>query len=251
MELRNIPLENLVPSKSLRSETTDITELVDSIREHGLLQPIRVRPLDNGLFQIIAGHRRFLSHRALGRDVISAVVVEETDEATAVQGIVENLQRENLTPLELTQGIRELVTVFKLTTEQIGQAISKSPTQVRNWIRLSQLPTDIIEKIESGEGRQQTVTGLTPRHLRSFISDMPSEEEVSRSPEAAALYEERVTNLRRFQKEVEGRDARLNAHMADEVAVMQEGEIVECAPCERIYTSPRHPYTKRLLASIL
>lgn len=130
MEVQDIPLEKLVPSRNLRIESGDISELMVSIKEHGLLQPIRVRPITNGMYQIIAGHRRFLSHRMLGRRTISAVVVEETDEAAAVQGIVENLQREDLTPIELAQGIRELVTGFNLTTEQIGQAVSKSPGQI-------------------------------------------------------------------------------------------------------------------------
>ena len=239
MEVLEIALNKLVPSRNLRSESNDISELVDSIREHGLLQPIRVRPLNDGLYQIIAGHRRFLSHRALGRNVISAVVVEETDKAAAVQGIVENLQRENLTPLELTQGIRELATGFNLTIEQIGQAISKSPTQVRNWIRLSQLPADIIEKIESGEGRQQVVTGLTPRHLRSFVSDIPTEEEIAHNPEAAALYEERINSLRQFQKEVEAKDARLNAHMADEVARrVKKGQTTVAEAVDAVLANP-------------
>lgn len=218
MEVQDIPLDKLVPSRSLRSESGDISELVESIREHGLLQPIRVRPTGKGLYQIIAGNRRFLSHRVLGYRTISAVVVEETDEAATVQGIVENLQRENLTPLELAQGIRELATGFDLTPEQIGQAVSKSPSQVRNWIRISRLPDDILQKIESGEGRQQVVTGLTPRHIQPFVSDLPSDEEVARSPEAAALYEDRISNVRQFQQEIDARGIHINAHMTDEVA---------------------------------
>lgn len=229
MEVRDIPLDKLVPSRNLRTESGDIGELVESIREHGLLQPIRVRPMGNGLYQIIAGHRRFLSHRMLGRSTISAIVVEETDEATAVQGIVENLQRENLTPLELAQGIRELVTGFNLTAEQIGQAVSKSPAQVRMWMRLSRLPTDILEKIESGEGRQQIVTGLTPRHIEPFISDLPSDEEAARNPEAAVLREDRITNVRQFAREYETRGIHINAHMADAVARSVKKEQVTVA----------------------
>jgi ParB/RepB/Spo0J family partition protein len=218
MDVLDIPLDKLVPSRNLRTESGDIEELVESIREHGLLQPIRVRPTGKGLYQIIAGHRRFLSHRVLGLRAISAVVVDETDEAAAVQSIVENLQRENLTPLELAKGIRELATGFDLTSEQIGQAISKSPSQVRNWIRLSRLPDDVLEKIESGEGRQQIVTGLTPRHIQPFVSDLPSDEEVTHNPDAAALYENRIISVRQLQQEIGDRGIHINAHMADEVA---------------------------------
>ena len=239
MEVRDIPLDKLVPTRSLRSESGDIGELVESIREHGLLQPIRVRPTGKGLYQIIAGHRRFLSHRVLGYPTISAVVVEETDEAAAVQGIVENLQRENLTPLELAQGIRELATGFDLTPEQIGQTISKSPSQVRNWIRLSRLPDDVLEKIESGEGRQQIVTGLTPRHIQPFVSDLPLDEEVTRNPEAAALYADRITSVRQFQQEVEARGIHINAHMADEVARrVKKGQATVAEAIDAVLANP-------------
>lgn len=218
MEVRDIPLDKLVPSRNLRTESGEIEELVQSIREHGLLQPVRVRPIGNGLYQIIAGNRRFLSHRMLGRSTISAVVVEETDEATAVQGIVENLQREDLTPLELARGIRELAAGFNMTPEQIGQAVSKSPSRIRTWMRMSLLPADILERIESGEGRQQVVTGLTPRHIEPFISDYPSDDEVARDPEKAALKEERDNSIRQFTKEYEIRGVHINAHMTDEIA---------------------------------
>lgn len=249
MEVRDIPLDKLIPSRSLRTESGDINELVESIREHGLLQPIRVRPTGRGLYQIIAGHRRFLSHRVLGLRNISAVVVEETDKAAAVQSIVENLQRENLTPLELAQGIRELATGFDLTPEQIGQAVSKSPSQVRNWIRLSRLPDEVLEKIESGEGRQQIVTGLTPRHIQPFVSDLPSDEEVTRSPEAAALYENRIINVRQLQQEIEARGIHINAHMADEVARRVKKEQATVAEAidavlanPELYRPTRFPY---------
>lgn len=239
MEVRDIPLDRLVPSRNLRTESGDINELVESIREHGLLQPIRVRPIGNGLYQIIAGHRRFLSHRMLGRRTISAVVVEETDEAAAVQGIVENLQREDLTPLELAQGIRELVTGFNLTPQQIGQAISKSPSRVQLWIRLSRLPSDILEKLQSGEGRQQTVSGLTPRHIEPFVSGMPSDDEVAHDPQAAALREDKVSTIRQFQQEAESRSAHITANMADEIARrVKKGQATMAEAIDAVLANP-------------
>lgn len=217
MDVRELPLDRVVPSRNLRTEGVDDTELVESIREHGLLQPIRVRPVGSGMYQIIAGNRRFLAHRALGRRTISAVVVEETDQAAAAQGIVENLQREDLTPVELAQGIKELATGFGLDPEEIARAISKSAAQVRLWFRLSRLPEEVLTKLESGEGRTHHVTGLTPRHLQPLVSDMPTEDEVARDPAAAARYDETLATVKHFQEEIDRRGVRVNAHMADAI----------------------------------
>lgn len=252
MQIRELPLQDLVPSRNLRTEGMNVGELVESIREHGLLQPIRVRPVGGGLFQIIAGHRRFEAHRQLGRLAISAVVVEETDKSAAVQSIVENLQREDLTPLELAQGIRELGTGFRLTVDEIARAISKSVGQVRTWIRLSRLPDEVLQKLESGEGRTQEVRGLTARHLQPFVSDMPTEEEVARDPRAAARYEEVLANVRKFQNEVEERGVRVNAHMADEIGRRtRAGQMTMAEAIESVVAHPElYRYSKADYTSV-
>ena len=217
MRVAELKLDELVPSNSLRTGSIDVKELTESIREHGLLQPIRVRPFGPGLYQIIAGHRRFLAHRSMGLETISAVVVDEPDERAAVQSIVENLQREDLTPLELATGVRELADGFRMSIDDVSQRISKSPDQVRTWIRLSRLPDDVLDRLESGEGRTQTVSSLTPRHLRPFVGDLPSQDERDSNPEAAALYDERVDEIRSLQDEIETRGVHINAHMADAI----------------------------------
>lgn len=218
MDVREIRLDEIVPSKELRSEGSDVSELVESIREHGLLQPIRVRPIAGGMYHIIAGNRRFMAHRALGANTISAVVVEESDETAAVQAIVENLQREDLTPFELAKGIRELAVGFGLSILEVARAVSKSPATVQTWLRLSRLPEDVLLTLDSGERGTQSVTGLTPRNLQPFVRDLPSEEEVARDPAAAARFQDRVATVVRFQEEVDRRGIRVNAHMSDEIA---------------------------------
>ena len=251
MEVLDLPLKKLVPSRNLRTEGVDVQELVQSIREHGLLQPIRVRPIGSGTYQIIAGHRRVLAHRELGRSTISAVVVKETDESAAAQGIVENLQREDLRPLELAHGVRELATAFGLAPEKIAQAMSKSPAQVRTWMRLSRLPDDVLSKLESGEGRTQAVTGLSPRLIQPFVSNMPSEEEVARDPEAAARFEDTVSTVTRFQEEIEERQARINAHMADEVARRtRSGQVTVTEAIDEVLANPeKYRYAKPPISS--
>ena len=217
MQVHDIALDNLIPPRALRTEGIDVRELAESIREHGLLQPIRVRPVGHGTYQIIAGHRRFLAHKRLGKTSISAVVVDESEQAAAVQSIVENLQREDLTPLELAQSIRELATGYQLDMEEIARLVSKSPAQVRTWIRISSLPDDVLQRLESGERGTQGVRGLAPRHLQPFVSDIPTEEERAQDPAAFERYQERLSQIRALQDEVD-RGARFNAHMADEIA---------------------------------
>jgi len=246
MDVKDIPLEKLIPSRNLRTEGTDVTELAESIREHGLLQPIRVRPLAGGMYQIIAGHRRLLAHRALGFKRISAVVVDETDAVAAEQSIVENLQREDLTPVELAHGVKELATAYGLSTEEIARAISKSPPQVRNWIRLSRLPDEILARLESGESGTQRVSGPSPRIYQPFVSDMPSEEEVARDPEAAVRFEETVSRVTKFQEELDERGARVNAHMADEIARRaKSGQVTLAEAMDEVLAHPeRYRYAK-------
>lgn len=239
MELREIPLRQLLPSRNLRTEGIDVAELAASIKELGLLQPIRVRSLPNGAYQIIAGHRRFLAHQSLGLTSISAVVVEESDEQVAVQSIVENLQREDLTPLELARGIRELVAGFEINYDQVAKLISKSPAQVRTWVRLSRLPDDVLTQLESGEGRTHEVTGLTPRHLQPFVSDLPSESERNTSPDAEAKFHDRLADVREFQREVEVRGTRVNAHMADEIArSARSGQMTVSEAIDKVMADP-------------
>ena len=240
VRLEDLLLEDLVPSKNLRTEKRpDVSELVDSIREHGLLQPIRVRPLGGGRFQIIAGRRRFEAHRKLGLKTISAIVVKESDESAAAQSIVENLQREDLTPLELARCVQELASAFQFKIEDISKLISKSPDRIRTWVRLSNLPDDVLEKLQSGEGRTQGGTALTPRHVEPFVRNLPSQEETRRNKVASAEYEKTLKKVRELQNEVQSRGVRINAHMADAIArETRQGGVGVRAAIDKVLADP-------------
>lgn len=220
--MRELPLKEIIPGRNYRDGAGEIEELVESIREHGLLQPIRVRPTAGGLYQIIAGHRRFEAHRRLRATTIQAVVAQESDSETAVQNLVENLQREDLRPIEVAQGVRELVAAYDMTTEQMSRALSKSPGQVRTWIRLARLPDSVLEKLKSGESGTQRVEGVAPRLVAPFLTDLPSPDDIVSDSEARARYEERVGEVKRFIHLAEAAEQRdgvhVNAHMADAVA---------------------------------
>lgn len=213
-DLRAIPIAQLAPSRNIRSDLGDLSEITESVREHGILQPIRVRPIDGGRYQVIAGHRRVAAARAAGLSSIPAVVSIESDSNVAVQNVVENLQRENLTPLELARGVRELQLAFRLTLEQIARALSKTPSQVRTLLRAATLPDNVLGRLESGEGRTQNVRGLTLRHIERLLGDVPldgSADAQSKATAAAALIGELID-------ETEQRGVRINAHQADEVS---------------------------------
>lgn len=217
METREIPVELLISSRNVRSEDSiDVTELTESIREHGILQPIRVRPTANGRFHVIAGHRRLAAARRLGLATIPGVIVDEDDKTAAVQTIVENLQREDLSPADLAKGVRELETSFGMSHPEIAKSISKSVGQVRSYLRLAYLPQDILDELESGEGRTQIVRGLTKRHVEPFIAGIPigsgADDAVVRSRVAEAS-----STIHQLKDELESRGARINAHMADAI----------------------------------
>lgn len=241
-EMREIALKEIIPGRNNRENLGEIEELVESIREHGLLQPIRVRPTTGGLYQIIAGHRRFEAHRRLGTKTIQAVIATESDEQTAVQNLVENLQREDLRPIEVAQGVRELVSAYDMTTEQMARALSKSPNQVRTWIRIARLPDSVLEKLRSGESGTQQVRGVAPRLVEPFVAGIPSDEERSNDPDAQARYEEQVGVLERFidlAEAAEETGTHINAHMADDVAKNIKSGMTADEAVDRVLKNPR------------
>lgn len=127
-----------------------ISTLADSIREHGLLQPILVRPY-KGAYQIVAGERRWRACRLLGMTEIPAVISEMSDIAVAQAAIVENLQRENLNPIEEALGFRDLQDKFDMTQDEIASKVGRSRSAVTNSLRLLSLPKEIVDDISDGK----------------------------------------------------------------------------------------------------
>lgn len=239
MEVNDIAIKSILAPPTLRTEGVDVSELVESIRQHGLLQPIIVRPMGTATYQVIAGNRRLLACRELGWKTISAIIASESNRGAAIKSIVENLQRENLTPLELARGIRELSTGYQINLDEISNLISKSPAQVRLWVRLARLPDDVLNHLESGEDGTHKVSGLAPRHIAPFVAGLPSEEDVEHDPKAAVRYQEKLSEIRELQDELDRRGTRINAHMADEIErQVRKGEMTVTEAIDRVLSEP-------------
>ena len=132
-------------------EQEKIDELTDSIREHGVLSPLTVRSMDDGYYQIVAGERRWRAARAAGLSEVPVRIVVADDKKALELALIENLQREDLNPIEEARGFRALMDEFSLTQEDVAQRVSKSRPAVANAMRLLALPDALIEFVESGE----------------------------------------------------------------------------------------------------
>ena len=150
----------LQPRKSFSE--AELEELSGSIREQGLLQPLVVRSAGPGRYELIAGERRLRSIQRLGWSEVPVVVRDVDDEALLVLALVENLQREELNPLEEAEGYRQLADRFGLTQEEIAHAVGKERSTVANLLRLLKLPPSIRKLVESGE--------LSMGHARALLT---------------------------------------------------------------------------------
>ena len=137
--LLNLPISKVEPAADQPRERFDpeaLEELTDSIRQHGLIQPITVRKIDGGYYQIIAGERRWRAARAAGLTEIPVRVIEADDRRAMELALVENLQREDLNPIEEARGYRTLMQEYGLTQEDAAAAVGKSRPAVANALRL-------------------------------------------------------------------------------------------------------------------
>jgi len=148
------------PRKNFSDEA--IAGLAESIREHGVLQPILVRPLGNGTYQIVAGERRWRAVRMLGLDEIPVNIKELSDTETMQIAIIENLQRENLNPVEEAQGYNELISNYGMTQEQVAKMTGRSRSSVANAVRMLSLPQNVLKMVADGD--------LSSGHAKALLS---------------------------------------------------------------------------------
>jgi len=148
------------PRKNFSDEA--ITALAESIRDHGMLQPILVRPMEDGSYRIVAGERRWRAARMLGLDEVPVNIKEMTDTEAAQLALIENLQRENLNPVEEAMGFKELIEKYGMTQDAVAKTIGRSRSSVSNSMRILALPDRILNMVEDGE--------LSLGHAKALLS---------------------------------------------------------------------------------
>lgn len=163
-EVRKIPIGQIVPNRFQPRTVFDdekIEELSRTIHTHGIIQPIVVREFDDGRFEIIAGERRWRAMNKLGWDEVPAIVKNLSDTETASVALIENLQREELSPIEEAVAYGKLLELHNLTQEALAQRLGKGQSTVANKLRLLKLPEQVQEALLAKQ--------ITERHARSLI----------------------------------------------------------------------------------
>jgi len=164
--------------------------LADSISRHGLIQPIIVRKTPEGLYEIIAGERRYRAAKLAGLAEIPAIVIEADDQKTAELSLIENIQRENLNPIEEAVAYRSLIEEYGLTQEELSGRVSKSRSEVTNTLRILNLPDEVIAMIISGrlsKGHGRALLTIEDRDKLIVAAGIVAEKELSvRETEALA-----------------------------------------------------------------
>lgn len=159
------------PRKDIEPES--LQELADSIKAQGVMQPIVVRPVSDRKYEIIAGERRWRATQLAGLDVIPAVVRDVSDEAAIAMALIENIQREDLNPIEEAVALQRLQQEFDLTQQEVAEAVGKSRSTVANLLRLMSLQEDVRRLVEHGD--------LEMGHARALLAlDGPDQSQAAR-----------------------------------------------------------------------
>lgn len=151
---RSLPVDRIQPGKyqpRTRMDAASLEELAASIRVQGLMQPILVRPVSEDRYEIIAGERRWRAAQMAGLDEVSTLIREIPDEAALAMALIENIQRENLNPLEEALGLQRLIDEFSMTHQQAADAVGRSRPAASNLLRLLQLAPTVQERLMRGE----------------------------------------------------------------------------------------------------
>lgn len=182
-KLAEIPVEFIQrgkyqPRRDMHPEALE--ELAESIKVQGVMQPIVVRPIDNDRYEIIAGERRWRATQLAGLEKIPCVIREVPDEAAIAMALIENIQREDLNPMEEALALKRLQDEFKLTQQEVANAVGKSRTTITNLLRLIALTGDVKKLLEHGD--------LEMGHARSLLSlDSSDQRNIARQVVAKGL----------------------------------------------------------------
>jgi len=214
--MREIAVASLQPGRyqpRTRMDEASLAQLADSVRARGVIQPIVVRPVDGGQYEILAGERRWRAARIAGLERIPAVVREVPDEAALGIGLIENIQREDLNPIEEAAGVQRLIDEFRMTHEQAADAVGRSRSATSNLLRLLKLAKPVQEMLLAGK--------LEMGHARALLAL-----DAARQIEAATRIAARGLSVREAEAQVQrlarGQGARRRARGDRDVARLEE-----------------------------
>ena len=232
---RTLALDRLQPGRyqpRTRMDEGSLYELAESIKSQGVMQPVLVRPVGDGRFEIIAGERRVRAARLAGLDDVPVLVRQVPDEAAAVMALIENIQREDLNPLEEAQGLQRLVDDFKLTHEQAAQAVGRSRSAASNLMRLLQLSAPVQQMLMAGDLEMGHARALLP--LAAAQQVMAAQTVVARKLSvrdaeklAAQQLSGRQAPLLRMKKDKPRDLARLEEQLADHLTAAVEIRVLK------------------------
>lgn len=176
-ELKNLPLEQIQPGKYQPRRHWDedaLDELAASIRAQGLIQPVVVREIGKKRYELIAGERRWRASQRAGLSVIPALVKQVSASAAPAMALIENIQREDLSPLEEAQALARLIKDFDLTHQQVAEAVGRSRASVSNLLRLLELPAAVSKLLDDGQlqmGHARALLTLEPALARKLARE--------------------------------------------------------------------------------
>lgn len=228
--LREIRIEKIVPNKyQPRREFTEdrIKELAESIKQNGLLQSITVRDMGNGFYELIAGERRLRALKYLEYPTTKAIVKELTNEQMATLALIENIQREELTPIEEAYAYQELLSINNLTQDELAKSLGKTQATVANKLRLLKLCDKVVDAINSKR--------ITERHGRAMVKLDPSAQEkilnqILTQSLNVSQTEERIETYLRIKNETKNNDStqpnydaqKILARLTKDIAKLEE-----------------------------
>ncbi len=160
-----LPLNEIIPNKEQPRKTFDegaLQELADSIIQHGVLQPLLVRPMLSGGYQLVAGERRWRASRIAGLKEVPVIIKELTDTEAMEIAIIENLQREDLNPIEEAEGLQTLIDRCGFTQEEVATSVGKSRPAIANALRLLKLPEEVRDMAKNGD--------ISAGHARALLA---------------------------------------------------------------------------------
>ena len=178
-----------------------LAELADSIAKHGVIQPLLVRPMPDGSYQLVAGERRWRASRMAGLTEVPVVIKELSDDEAMALALIENLQREDLNAIEEAQGIKALMDTLSLTQDEAAERVGKSRPAVANALRLLKLPDSVIALVSDGK--------LSPGHARALLGFKDEQDII----ETADLIIEKGLTVRDVEKLVKKRNKEPKAEM--------------------------------------